>query len=254
MYTRTIQLLLFLFILHISLGTARPSDKPNYNDANKTAYDNRPPYIYKRFDTVNIKIHAYDNLTQQSWITDHWPRVDEFSVLTVTGTTSPSGISLNPNVTITIELVGYDNITYTPKHVYSTRDTEDTSDDIVVPFFTAILLLDNGNVTDFQWDDGCKGYCNPNTQCVDDVCANKRYSRHGDICSSQVNVDCNIKIYLAWSGRDKDDIPCKSMASAPSNFKQVSVSPITTLGSGLWNDFIYRFTTNAPDPVSGAPT
>lgn len=77
------------------------------------------------------------------------------------------------------------------------EDLISIEDPVIIPYFTAVILLDNGNVTDFQWDEGCDGICNPNTQCIDDVCGNQRFNRHGDICGSDVKFDCTIKVHCA---------------------------------------------------------
>jgi hypothetical protein len=193
---------------------------------------------------VTIYVHARDNVTKQQWTATYWPRVDEFSQLHMLNTNF-TGMSFNPNLTIWVELKGY-NETLPPKRVYN---DDEGMEQLVIPYFTALVLLDKGNVTDFQWDDGCDDYCNPNKDCLDDVCGVHRIRKGKDICNG--TVDCNIKIYVAWSGRDKDDVRCRSETSSPSNFRQVSVSPVTTLGDGLWDDFVYKFTTNAPDPSTG---
>lgn len=82
---------------------------------------------------MTVNIHARDNKTNQEWTSTYWPRVDEFSLLAVNGTDififflcfgpfytflfiylisipNATRLAFNPNLTITIELVGYDNV------------------------------------------------------------------------------------------------------------------------------------------------
>ena len=175
-------------------------------------------------------IHGHDNVTQQEWVATFWPRVDEFSQLTVVGnilmhlhTNSSSLINdtLSDRPCFQLKcvcLVGIEGIqcvrlylycnnlqllhslhyqtcnfrflpnnrTLSPKRVYS----EDLNE-LLIPYFTAVVLLNNGNVQSFDWSDGCSSYCNPVTDCLDDFCGNHRNSSGVDRCTES---DCDIKV------------------------------------------------------------
>ena len=235
--------LVVIATVFVAVTLARPSSSPNYGEAPGLAGSTSPPYA--KYDTVNVTIWARDNRTQQQWAANFYPRVDEFSLLELAGT-SQWDYTFNPNLTIWLEIPQYSNLTSlkdSPKLVYTVL--EESGDQVYIPYFTALVLLNKGVVTDFQWDGGCKSCATD--LCITDQCGTKRIKNNEDICKDQAN--CNIKVYLAWMGRDKDDSKCRSVNSMPNNFSKYSVAPITNFGNGLFDDVIYKFTQNAPNPL-----
>jgi len=233
-------LILLSLQLSVVLAISRPSSDPDYSQAATYANNTKPPYA--RYDFTTVYVHAKDNVTLQEWTSTFYPRVDEFSQLTVIGTFLQN-FTFNPNLTIWVEVKGFvpQAGPLVPKRVFSPD-----LNDLVIPYFTVIAVLDKGNVTDYGWDDGC-GYCTTD-ECLDNQCGTHRPAGTTNSCTL---TDCDLRVYMAWSGRDKNDTPCKSEASCPSNFRQISTSSVTDFGSNVYNDFIYKFTTNAPNPVTG---
>lgn len=225
---------------------ARPSDDPDYAKAPEEASKDKAPYA--KYDTIEVQLITRDNRTRQEWTSTFFPRVDEFSLLELAGTFERN-YSFNPNMTITLRIPSSPLLVLTPKRVFSEgvfdEERETRSDPVVVTYWTVLVLLDKGNLTEIAWDDGCSD-CSSN-DCVDNSCGIKRMKGDTDRC---LETNCNMKVYLAWMGRDKKDSACRSVSSMPSNFSKYSFQPVQNFGNGLFDDVIYKFTTNAPNPTS----
>lgn len=190
-------------------------------------------------------MHARDNITKQTWKSTYYPRVDEFTRLELVGT-AEQGFTSNPNLTVWLEFPNYPNQTKLkdlPKRVYK-HNVEDEEKPVVVLYYTAIVLLDQGNIVDFRWDDGCGGCAKK--LCIDEQCGAE--IKKDNFCSEETN--CNIKVYLVWMGRDKDDAKCRSISSRPNSFSKYSVTPVTNFGNSLFSSTIFNFKSNAPNPLS----
>jgi len=151
----------------------------------------------------------------------------------------------NPNLTIWLTLPNTRmNATLVPKHIYNPVGN------IIMPYYVAVVLLSKGVVSSFSWQDGC-GSC-ANGKCIDNSCGISQFSGSTDLCNG--TVDCNVKVYLAWSGRDSNDDACKSISSTPDNFNKYSLTPSVNFGTSFYNDFIYQFSSTAPNPLPGHQT
>jgi len=228
-----LSLLLFCTLSPSTGKVIRPSNNPDYNNAASDANGTVQPFTI--YQTTTVYVHARDNVTGHEWKATFWPRIDEFSQFELLGTFNNSMI-FNPNVTVWVE---YQNKTTQPKHVYQNENQ------LFIPYFTAVVLLDKGRVSDLQWQDGCGNGCR-DKYCLDNVCGNFRMDGDTDVCTK---IDCNIKVYFAWSGRDASDNACKSIASTPQKFQQYSLTPTANFGTGLWDDIFYKFTSTAPNPI-----
>jgi len=228
----SLPLLLAIVMVVVKGEVIRPSANPNYKDAAAAAAKTKEPFTI--YQTTTVFVYAQDNLTGHEWKSTFWPRIDEFSQLELSGTFNNSQ-SLNPNLLVS---VGFNGRNTTWKHVYRTEN------ELMIPFFTAVVLLSKGRVSDFSWQDGCS-HCYSG-DCLDNSCGGPRMSGSTDVCTK---TDCNIKVYLAWGGRDASDNACKSIASTPNSFEQYSLTKTVNFGNGLWNDFIYSFKTGSPTPI-----
>jgi hypothetical protein len=235
-----VAVLVVLQVWMINVGDGkiiRPSANPNYNDSAAAAANTTQPYTI--YQTVTVIVRVNDTATGHQWNATYWPRVDEFSQLELAGTFNNS-LSFNPNLIVSVE---FQNITITPwKHIYR------NASQLMVPYLTAVVVLSKGFVSGFQWQDGCSNCKSGN--CLDNSCGTPRLDGSTDICTK---TDCNIKVYLAWIGRDASDNACRSIDSTPASFSQYSLTPTVNFGTGLWNDFIYNFHATAPNPLSEAP-
>jgi len=88
----------------------------------------------------------------------------------------------------------------------------------VVPFWTAIITMDNGRPTGITWDDGCYG-CD-GAHCVMQTCS----VDFADCYSPATNIDCDVKVYLGWFGTDSNGQYLISAGKRLSQFRQYSIA------------------------------
>ena len=92
-----------------------------------------------------------------------------------------------------------------------------------VPFFTAIVRLDDGVADEVVWDTGCFS-CSGSDACRNGVCGFK--TQIGQDCHENGDLDCDMKVYLGWIGVDNDGNHMTSAALRLSAFSQYSVVDI----------------------------
>jgi hypothetical protein len=98
--------------------------------------------------------------------------------------------------------------------------------DAVVPFWTVVIRLRDGKVTEIKWDDGCFT-CGKNL-CVDDFCAVPRESyciKPGT--ADESTKECDVKIYVAWIGTDRNGEYLTSASKRMSRFESFGISDLT---------------------------
>jgi hypothetical protein len=214
--------------------SALPSSTPPYPPAAGDV-DNTTTTPLTRYDTVPVYLHLKNNYTQHEWMATYWVRVDEFSLLEVAYSDIEYFI-YNPNMTIWMEFRGM----ITPTKTIFSGPLQ-----AMVTFFTLIIQLNAGDLTSPVWDDGCTT-CSPST-CVQNVCGLAK-SDLASVCSGG-GVDCSIKTYIGWAGTDATNSQCVSSSSVPSRFEQFSLTPLTNLGTSLWNDAIFNVESSNPPPT-----
>eukprot|EP01126_Amoeba_proteus_P021342 TRINITY_DN2162_c0_g1_i4.p1 TRINITY_DN2162_c0_g1~~TRINITY_DN2162_c0_g1_i4.p1 ORF type:complete len:128 (-),score=7.13 TRINITY_DN2162_c0_g1_i4:70-453(-) len=97
----------------------------------------------------------------------------------------------------------------------------------VVGSYSAIVRMENGNVTRIDWNDGCQE-CNED-RCIDNVCGIDQ-----DTCARNERLkSCDLKVYLGWIGTDLDGTYCRSAGDLPSNFRQFALRPVYEQSSFL---------------------
>mmetsp|Transcript_9032 Transcript_9032/g.14794 ORF Transcript_9032/g.14794 Transcript_9032/m.14794 type:complete len:221 (+) Transcript_9032:321-983(+) len=133
------------------------------------------------------------------------PAVDAFSVMTINASASQfvSGALLS------LQLLG--NYIKTPRLF--------RKDNLVVSFLTVVINLDKGNVTDMRWDDDCSA-CS-NSACVDGNCAVDFTTE----CPVNPSA-CDPKVYIAWSGTDRQGRFMTSSGNVPSQFRFYSIGAV----------------------------
>jgi len=146
------------------------------------------------------------------------PKVDQLAILRIS-TLSYSNSSFAylawmakyPNLYVYLQVGnGTSAIQSSPKRYWAT--------DSVIGSYSAVIRLQNGQVTDIEWDDGCQE-CNAD-RCLDNVCSLELSS-----CVT-TNAMCDMKFYLAWIGTDANGINCNSAGNLPSNLMTFSYGPV----------------------------
>jgi len=224
---RNMQVLLLVLVFSCIAAGAMPSSTPAYPPQDSTINNSS---ALSSYDTTVVNINLRNNYTEHAWAATFYPRMDEFSSLEI-AYSAVDYFMFNPNLTIWFEFRGLESAI---KTVYSGPL------ECFVTYFTIVITLHNGEQQSVDWDDGCSD-CSQST-CVDGFCGVKR----SDLPCDQ--IDCNIKIYLAWSGSDINQRNLTSVDSRPAVFQNFSATPLTNFGTGLWDDAIYKIEQNAPPP------
>eukprot|EP01127_Copromyxa_protea_P005269 TRINITY_DN15221_c0_g1_i1.p1 TRINITY_DN15221_c0_g1~~TRINITY_DN15221_c0_g1_i1.p1 ORF type:complete len:229 (-),score=36.67 TRINITY_DN15221_c0_g1_i1:59-688(-) len=91
--------------------------------------------------------------------------------------------------------------------------------DYIVGSFAAMIRVEEGVIQSIQWIDGCR-------ECGEESCVDESCAIHRDVCEENEEYgSCDIKIYLAWIGTDRDGNRCTSAGRLPSNFRLFSLTP-----------------------------
>jgi len=159
------------------------------------------------------------------------PQVDVFTLLDVVARPPEFGNERqrfdDDFMWITVETAG---ISAPAKH---RRDQ--TPGGTVVPFWTAIITMDNGRPTSITWDDGCYG-CD-GAHCVDQTCS----VDFADCYSPATNIDCDIKVYLGWFGTDSNGQYLISAGKRLSQFRQYSIAAAANSAAQTGSDLLPAF-------------
>lgn len=140
-------------------------------------------------------------------------RVDDFSLLHLQRSWNQSFLNLSGSSPPLQIQIG--NIVSPKKHfAWFSRELATR---YVIPFATAIVELDNGRIQRIYWDEGCFTCQQDREACYEEICG-VPYSD----CQSG-SVDCDIKIYLAWSGTDSNGRYLLSSGKVLSRFSRYSV-------------------------------
>jgi len=118
--------------------------------------------------------------------------------------------------------------------------------DKVFPFFTAIIAVDKGNVTGITWDDAC-------VFCAEDECEDNTYGFNGEIateveaqqpvgscysnvdeCKTSEKAECDLMLYVVWTGTDSKGKDFTSSANRFSAFPKQSWTDRVNLGLPDW--------------------
>lgn len=118
--------------------------------------------------------------------------------------------------------------------------------DKIYPFLTAIINVYEGVVTGITWDDAC-------VFCGSDECENNTFNYDGEIttkeearqpvggcystvnlCNSSLKADCDLMLYVVWTGTDSNGRDMTSSANRFSAFPAQSWGDRVNLGMPDW--------------------
>jgi hypothetical protein len=152
--------------------------------------------------------------------TVYYPYVDEFSLLEISR-------SFNSTVTMfnaTAQTVANNTVIFlqianvvSPTRMYTYYDPR-AKTTYVVPFLTAIVQVSSGTITGITWDSGC--YSCSGAACVQGICA-VPINECGD---SDATTNCDVKVYLSWTGTDRNSRYLTSSAAVITNFEQYGIT------------------------------
>lgn len=148
-------------------------------------------------------------------------------LLQIQGSANASFLSSSSSTRIVVEH---------PGGVISTSRSRFSSDcSVVVPFFTVIIDLDLGYPVEARWEDDCSTCQSDSFVYSDDGgcnCGVPLYACYGYDNSSTVipaspryapgTVDCDLKVYIAYSGKDRHGTGLTSQARTIKSFRKWS--------------------------------
>jgi len=106
---------------------------------------------------------------------------------------------------------------------------------LVVPFHTIVIKVDQGVIQEIKWDDD-DSLCD-NDHSVDGNCgidintchASESYGKE----NTATSTDCDFKVYVSWSGTDKEGTFLSSSQRRLSQFRQWSLSAVYNQASNF---------------------
>lgn len=126
-------------------------------------------------------------------------------------------------------------------------------EDKVYPALTAVITVNEGNVTGITWDNGC-------VFCADTECEDNTYGYDGGLqtaeeaeqpvgscpipveeCKASEKAECDLLLYVVWTGTDSKGRDFTSSANRFSAFPKQSWSDRINLGLPDWMDNLNPF-------------
>jgi len=142
-----------------------------------------------------------------------YPRVEDYSLLQVVANGNFTGSFDHPAMWFQAEFSGRAS---TIKH---RRPQRKENNAFYVPFWTLVITLTDGLVTNLEWDDGC--FSCSDDQCVDSTCALDATNCYS---TDRGSTDCAPKIFVGWFGTDRSGVYLTSAGSRLSRFRSYSVT------------------------------
>jgi len=118
--------------------------------------------------------------------------------------------------------------------------------DKVYPFLTAIIDVNKGNITGITWDNAClfcaEEECEDNTYGFNGVIANESEAKQPvggchltiDDCKTSEKAECDLMLYVVWTGTDSKGKDFTSSANRFSAFPKQSWTDRVNLGWPEW--------------------
>jgi len=185
-------------------------------------------------------LNAYDNTTICIVVGGvakiyFYPQVEYYTLLQIVANGNFTGSFDNDKMWFQAEFSGRASAI---KH---RRPQNTVNNGFYVPFWTLIISLTNGVVSDIQFDDGC--YACGDDQCVDSTCALDASSCYS---TNSGSTDCAPKFFVGWFGTDRSGVYLTSAGSRLSRFRSYSVTSAYSSASQTadlqFNDVSTRYT------------
>jgi len=173
------------------------------------------------YDQTVAYMNVRNEWTGHEWQAVFWPRVDEYATLEIPY--SYESFQGNPNITVWVEF-----------HGMNTSQRHYSKSNLVVGYWTVVIQLNEGQVYSVDWNEGCSECTS--SDCIDNNCG----VDIGSYCNANSGYDCEMKVFLAWSGEDGNSKICTSINSIPAAFKTYSAVPTYQFGTGLADNIIYK--------------
>ncbi len=120
----------------------------------------------------------------------------------------------------------------------------DGTTSVTFPHLTAVIAVDNGDITGITWDDGCYF-------CLEDTCEENSYKLSAELNPSGgkscyvndaeclnaeglVSEQCALSVYVVWTGTDSEGKSLKSAQMRFSQFLSFSLTQYATTVKGTF--------------------
>jgi len=220
---------------------------------NSTYHDQKYPTlaerdIYKKYDFSVVILHIAAETSDPSlpggmnttvWKSVYFPRVDMFTELR-SHFTQPLVEKGNTTVRVWLEFPAFNMRSESRIMLIRYNDSYDKID-LLVGMRAITVKMEEGKMTDIFWDDTCAG-CSAD-KCIEDSCSSVIADlRPTCTDKDQLKKDpyhCGLKIYLAWTGTDREGMALSSYGSLPSRFQKYSfIASAYDAASGFATDFV----------------
>ncbi|CAD8079546.1 unnamed protein product [Paramecium sonneborni] len=192
------------------------------NDVNET---------YTRGDHLTICIHFIDIIKQIGKRLAFDVKVDRYTALYAKNSYSTLKVDGLTNHSIAIQVNKHALIS--PQLNYVINSTN------VYPIYSLVINMQDGNVTDLIWDNGC---WDSSMECSDYNVTNSK----GEIFSDSNNyykectkeVDCDAKFYISFIGTDASGNYMESAGKRISRFRQYAISDMFSSAKNIFSGYV----------------
>jgi len=169
--------------------------------------------------TMQGPLESYDNTTICIVVGGvakifFYVNVEDFSLMQIVANGNFTGAFDNPAMWFQAEFSG------SATSIKHRRPQIASDNGFYVPFWTLIITLIDGTISNLEWDDGCLS-CSGD-QCVDSTCALDAGTCYSN--DAGTTVDCEPKIFVGWYGTDRSGVYLTSAGERLSRFREWSVN------------------------------
>jgi hypothetical protein len=193
-----------------------------------------------------------------------YPVVDQFSLLDFTNSFTNGQFGFNTstvNGAVLDEANGFSNTSWiqvqigkalSPKmpYRYMRKNLDNVLTQYVVPYFTVVISLTNGVPQRIWFDEGC--FVCDSDECNYNVCGAQMVKKC-DTFGAGGSFNCDLKVYVAWDGTDRDQRYMTSSGAVLSQFASYSISSAASSLAKTSGETFPQFTTPI-DPGGGTQT
>lgn len=177
--------------------------------------------------------------------TTFFPLMDQFSMMQVVNSTDTIWLDGSDSTRVRVEQIG----ARSPSRRRSAGCTHR------VPFWTLVVTMEDGYITKQEWDDDCSlcSLCSVEGTCGEDesICVDYNCASQPVACTSRGGpTDCDLKIYIGWTGTDKNGVYLTSAGKRLSQFRKWSLNAAYNAAS----QFSSQNLPTPPTEISQCPT
>ncbi|CAD8163374.1 unnamed protein product [Paramecium pentaurelia] len=192
------------------------------NDVNET---------YTRGDHMTICIHFINKPEQTGQRLAFDVKVDRYTALYAKNSYTTLKTKGLTNHTIAIQANKHALVSPILDYVINSTN--------VYPIYSLVVNMEDGNVTDLIWDNGC---WDSSMECSDYVITNSNGESFSDsnnyYTECTKDMDCDAKIYISFIGTDASGNYMESAGKRISRFRQYAVSDMFSSAKNVFSGYV----------------